>query len=112
MQTIYTSLQTDKPNHTNTLLLNITGHMLFLTFNQQCQSTEGLACILILIYLILMLWLMIAHFLLQKLATRRAQIEKTAGGQIQTHSRSSKIHFHLTAKHIYIILYSCHFSSC
>jgi len=40
MQTICTSLQTD--NHTNTSSLNFfTGQMLFLTTNQQCQSTEG-----------------------------------------------------------------------
>jgi len=38
MQTICTSFQAD--NHTNTLSL-ITGRMLFLTPNQQCQSTEG-----------------------------------------------------------------------
>jgi len=31
--------QTD--NHTNTSSLNFTGRMLFLTPNQQCQSTEG-----------------------------------------------------------------------
>jgi len=39
MQTICTSLQTD--NHTNTSSLNFTGRVLFLTPNQQCQSTEG-----------------------------------------------------------------------
>jgi len=39
MQTICTSLQTD--NHTTTQSLNFTGRMLFLTPNQQCQSTEG-----------------------------------------------------------------------
>jgi len=39
MQTICTSLQTD--NHTSTPSLNFTGWMLFLTPNQQCQSTEG-----------------------------------------------------------------------
>jgi len=40
MQTICTSLQTD--NHTNTSSLNFsTGRMLFMTANQQCQSTEG-----------------------------------------------------------------------
>jgi len=40
MQTICTSLQTD--NHTNTSSLNVfTGRMLFLTPNQQRQSTEG-----------------------------------------------------------------------
>jgi len=40
MQIIWTSLQTD--NHTNTSSLNFfTGRMLFLTPNQQCQSTEG-----------------------------------------------------------------------
>ena len=72
MQTIYTSLQTDKPNHTNTLLLNITGQMFFLTFNQQCQSTEGLACILILIYLILMLWLIIAHFFVAEVGNKKS----------------------------------------
>jgi len=38
MQTICISLQTD--NHTNTLSM-FTGQMLFLTPNQQCQSTEG-----------------------------------------------------------------------
>jgi len=38
MQTICTSLQTD--NHTNTSPLNFAGRMLFLTTNQQCQSTE------------------------------------------------------------------------
>jgi len=38
MQTICTLLQTD--NHTNTSSL-FTGQMLFLTPNQQCQSTEG-----------------------------------------------------------------------
>ena len=37
-QTICTSLQTD--NHTNPSLLNFTGQMLFLTPNEQCQSTE------------------------------------------------------------------------
>ena len=42
-QTICTSLQTD--NHTNTSSLNFfTGQMLFLTANQQCQSTEGTTC--------------------------------------------------------------------
>jgi len=41
MQTICaTSLQTD--NHTNTSSLNLTCWMLFLTPNQQCQSTEGI----------------------------------------------------------------------
>ena len=39
MQTICTLLQSD--NHTNTSSLNFTGQMLFLTPNQQCQSTEG-----------------------------------------------------------------------
>ena len=40
MQTICTSLLTD--NHTNTSSLNVfTGRMLFLTPNQQRQSTEG-----------------------------------------------------------------------
>ena len=39
MQTICTSLQTD--NHTNASSLIFTGRMLFLTPNQQCQSTEG-----------------------------------------------------------------------
>jgi len=38
-QTICTSLQTD--DHTNTSSLIFTGRMLFLTPNQQCQSTEG-----------------------------------------------------------------------
>ena len=33
------SLQTD--NHSNTSSLNFTGRMLFLTPNQQCQSTKG-----------------------------------------------------------------------
>jgi len=37
MQTICTLLQTD--NHTN--IPSLTGRMLFLTPNQQCQSTEG-----------------------------------------------------------------------
>jgi len=39
MQSICTSFQTD--NHTNTLSLNFTGQMLFLTPNQERQSTEG-----------------------------------------------------------------------
>ena len=39
MQTICTSLKTD--NHINTSSLSYTGRMLFLTPNQQCQSTEG-----------------------------------------------------------------------
>jgi len=40
MQTICTLLQTD--NHSNTSSLNFfTGWMLFLTPNQQCQSTQG-----------------------------------------------------------------------
>jgi len=39
MQTICTLFQTD--NHINTSSLNFTGQMLFLTPNQQCQSTEG-----------------------------------------------------------------------
>jgi len=40
MQTICTSIQTD--NHINTSSLNFyTGRVLFLTPNQQCQSTEG-----------------------------------------------------------------------
>jgi len=39
MQTICTSLQTD--NHTNTSSLSFAGQILFLTPNQQCQSTEG-----------------------------------------------------------------------
>jgi len=38
MQTICTSFRTD--NHTNTSSLNFTDRMLFLTSNQQCQSTE------------------------------------------------------------------------
>jgi len=38
MQTICTSLQTD--NHTNTPSLIFTGRMLFLTPNQQFQSTK------------------------------------------------------------------------
>jgi len=39
-QTVCTSLQTD--NHNNTSSVNFfTGQMLFLTPNQQCQSTEG-----------------------------------------------------------------------
>jgi len=37
---IFTSLQTDI--HTNTSSLNFAGRMLFLTPNQQCQSTEGM----------------------------------------------------------------------
>jgi len=37
MQTIWH--QTD--NHTNASSLNFYGWMLFLTLNQQCQSTEG-----------------------------------------------------------------------
>jgi len=40
VQTICTSLQTD--NHTNTSSLIVTGRMLFLTPNQQWQSTEGI----------------------------------------------------------------------
>ena len=40
MQTICTSLQAD--NHANTSSLNFTGRMIFLTPNQQCQSTEGI----------------------------------------------------------------------
>jgi len=43
MQTICTSLQTDK--HTNTPSLNFTGRMLFPMHNQLCQSTEGKAWI-------------------------------------------------------------------
>jgi len=40
VQTICTSIQTE--NHTNTSSLSFfTGRMLFLTPNQQCQSTEG-----------------------------------------------------------------------
>jgi len=39
MQTICTLLQTD--NHTNTSSLNFKGRMLFLTPNQQRQSTDG-----------------------------------------------------------------------
>jgi len=39
LQTIHTSHQTD--NHTNTSSLNFYSRMLFLTRNQQCQSTEG-----------------------------------------------------------------------
>jgi len=39
MQSICTSFQTD--NHTNTLSLNFTGQVLFLTPNQERQSTEG-----------------------------------------------------------------------
>jgi len=40
MQIICTTLQTD--NHASTQSLNFfTGRMLFLTPNQQCQSTEG-----------------------------------------------------------------------
>jgi len=39
MQTICTSLQTN--NHTNTSSPIFSGRMLFLTPNQQCQSTEG-----------------------------------------------------------------------
>ena len=39
MLTICSSIQID--NHTNTSSLNFTGRMLFLTPNQQCQSTEG-----------------------------------------------------------------------
>jgi len=41
MQTICTSLQTD--NHSNTSYSIFTGGMLFLTPNQQCQITEGIA---------------------------------------------------------------------
>jgi len=43
MQIICTSLQTD--NHTNTSSLIFRGRMLFLTPNQQCQSTEGIMSI-------------------------------------------------------------------
>jgi len=40
MQTVCASFQTD--NHTNTSSLNFfAGQMLFLTPNQQCQSTEA-----------------------------------------------------------------------
>jgi len=39
MQTISTSLQTD--NHTDSSSLNFTGRVLFMTPNQQRQSTEG-----------------------------------------------------------------------
>jgi len=40
MQTIWTSLQTD--NHASTPPLTFfTGRVLFMTPNQQCQSTEG-----------------------------------------------------------------------
>jgi len=39
MQTICTSVQTD--NHTN-ITQFLTGRMLFVTPNQQCQSTEGI----------------------------------------------------------------------
>jgi len=39
MQTICTLLETD--NHINTSLLIFTGRMLFLTPNQQSQSTKG-----------------------------------------------------------------------
>jgi len=43
MQIICTSLQTD--NHASISSLNFfTGQTLFLTFNQQCQSTEGKSC--------------------------------------------------------------------
>jgi len=41
MQTICTTLQTD--NHTNPSSLNFTGRILFLTPNQQCQSTEDVS---------------------------------------------------------------------
>jgi len=44
MQIICTSLQTD--NHASTSSPIFTGQMLFLTPNQQCQSTEGNANIL------------------------------------------------------------------
>jgi len=51
VQTIYTSLQTDKHtnkphgHHTDTSHQSIfTGQMLLLTPNQQCQSTEGTKC--------------------------------------------------------------------
>jgi len=39
MQIICTSLQID--NHASTSSLSFTGWMLFLTPNQQCQSTDG-----------------------------------------------------------------------
>jgi len=39
MQIIYTSLQPDNVDSTSSLIF--TGPMLFLTPNQQCQSTEG-----------------------------------------------------------------------
>jgi len=39
IQTICTSLQADNHTYTNTQFF--TGQMLFLTPNQQCQSTEG-----------------------------------------------------------------------
>jgi len=42
MQTICTSLKTH--NHTNTSSLNLSGRMLFMTPNQQCQSTEAKHC--------------------------------------------------------------------
>jgi len=40
LKTICTSLQTDKYTNTSSISF-FTGRMLFLTANQQCQSTEG-----------------------------------------------------------------------
>jgi len=40
MQTTCTSLQTDNHTNTSSLVIFFTGRMLFLTPNQQCQSTE------------------------------------------------------------------------
>ena len=42
-QTVYTLLQTDYQSHQNLIAhFYNTGRMLFLTSNQQCQSTEGI----------------------------------------------------------------------
>jgi len=43
MQIIFTLLQTDK-NASILSLKFFTGQMLFMTPNQQCQSTEGSSC--------------------------------------------------------------------
>jgi len=51
MQIICTSLKTD--NHTSTLPLYVTGWMLFLTPNQQCQSIQGIAAIQQIVFIII-----------------------------------------------------------
>jgi len=84
MQVICTSLQTDYHISTTNSLKFFTGRMLFLTPNQQCQSTEGnrLTCVVTVKWLLPMSVVLAMVWVWQSVALVSVRVLKGNGHQL------------------------------